>query len=427
MNIEEIIELSKLYKTISEFKIQGVKEVKEALIYVAEYIVKKRRILYGGMAIDLALKSVGHIGIYKKDVMPDYDFYSPMNLFDSIELAGILNQKFHDIGSINGLHPTTRRVRINKVNYIADISYYPEPYYSNIPILFHQFYIVSPHFQRIDLHRSICYLYEGAPAREAFKNRLNKDIMRLNLLETHIPIEGITIDAKPIKGAYMLCNFGRGPVKFDIKKYTGDVCYAGIIAYKICRELIYDEPADLTELEDCAEIFMNDIPQADIYYEKTVDIYPEAGYAAGHLLFYNYGELVAAVRTKYGWIVNIHHLCYTFLFKYFMLCNPRYLELYLECVKMMKEAEAKKGFNFKDSPFAINGYFFGKNNIYSPFLYAEKGEHCNILKKKYIPRPQIGYTPNMKPPSINPEAYEMYKCAGREQKKIERKSLLCTI
>ena len=59
-----------------------------------KFIKDKKRILYGGLAIDVAFKKHGQ-GIYDpKYTFPDYDFYSPSHIEDSI----IICNQLYDAG-----------------------------------------------------------------------------------------------------------------------------------------------------------------------------------------------------------------------------------------------------------------------------------------------------------------------------------------
>ena len=138
------------------------------------------------MSIDFALKLKQHDGIYKDDILPDYDFYSHQHFKDAYDLAQWLNRLgFKNISVINAMHPSTMKVRINFIT-IADITYIPKVILDNIPFLKYKgFHIVHPHYQMIDQHRSLSYPYENAP-RETIMNRMKKDMKRYDLLYEQI-------------------------------------------------------------------------------------------------------------------------------------------------------------------------------------------------------------------------------------------------
>ena len=170
------------YEQIVEKHRYNKDKINAALDIVKNWIIKKQRVLYGGMAIDFSLKCKNHPGIYSDDVIPDYDFYSPDFFTDSLELADILhNAGIDGVSSINAMHFGTRRVRVDFIT-VADISYLPKQVYKKIKTLsYNKFKFIHPDMLFMYLHRSMCYLYEMAP-QEVFTSRTHKDIPRINML-----------------------------------------------------------------------------------------------------------------------------------------------------------------------------------------------------------------------------------------------------
>jgi len=187
-NLKDLIPDSKDYENISESRDADFKILEKALVNVEKFIKTKSRILYGGMSIDFALKAAGKPGIYSDSTIPDYDFMSPNMYKDSIELADIMHKdEFPNVSSINAMHVTSRRVRINYVP-VADITYIPQSLYDKVPTLkYNGLRVVHPDFQRIDMHRALSYPFEGAPM-EVIQFRTRKDIQRFKLLNDAYPI-----------------------------------------------------------------------------------------------------------------------------------------------------------------------------------------------------------------------------------------------
>ncbi len=188
-NFDEYIEDDKAVKQLAEQRSVGFDVLEKSFAVVKKFIMTKKRIIYGGMSIDMALKASGNDGIYAADAIPDYDFMSPDAYGDSIELADLLYKEFGDVGidSINALHPTTRRVRINFVP-VADITYIPQNTYDRLPTIgYNGFRVIHPTFQRLDMHRAFCNPLEHVP-REVVFFRTNKDIKRFGLLDDAYPI-----------------------------------------------------------------------------------------------------------------------------------------------------------------------------------------------------------------------------------------------
>ncbi len=187
--MDEVLDNSKIYEDIAKRRSFQFNEIERALTIVHAFIIKKKRILYGGMAIDFALKKSGHEGIYQENSIPDYDFFSPDFYNESNELADILNKEgFTNVGAINGAHLTTRRVRVN-YEPVADLSYIPQEIYDKLPLLeYKRLNFVHPDFQRMDLHHAFNFPYENPPM-EVILHRIKKDDKRFRLLDEYYPIE----------------------------------------------------------------------------------------------------------------------------------------------------------------------------------------------------------------------------------------------
>ena len=185
---DKLINQSKIYETLLTNKSDSYTDIQLALEITAEFIKSRKRILYGGMAIDFALKKKGHEGIYTDDIIPDYDFYTPYSVEDSNELSLLLTDAgLPNISSINAFHQTTRKVRVNFEN-VADVSYVPTTQYEKIPTSVYQgFTFVNPLYQMIDLHRSSAFLFENPPL-EPINHRIVKDMTRYRSLAEYYPI-----------------------------------------------------------------------------------------------------------------------------------------------------------------------------------------------------------------------------------------------
>ncbi len=160
----------------------------EANRLVQEYLRERQLIVYGGEAIDGAVRLRGG-ALYSDDNIPDYDFYSPDSVMHAYELADILfNAGMTGARAINGIHFGTMRVDAGDNHFVADLSYIPEKIFNIIPT------ITTPDgvrrtamsYQRCDIHRALSKPFLDPP-NEAIFNRLAKDISRYNLLEEYYP------------------------------------------------------------------------------------------------------------------------------------------------------------------------------------------------------------------------------------------------
>lgn len=170
-----------------------------AIGYVKPFIIKHGLILYGGSAIDYALRLKGS-NIYPDSALavPDLDFYSPDNVTHAYDLADILYAEgYPEARAINAEHIETMRVDCGGKHWVADISYRPKDVFDKLPtITYENMKVIHPDFQRIDLHSSLAFPYDNPP-REVVFARLAKDIKRFNILDKYYPPEPVA--AKPIE------------------------------------------------------------------------------------------------------------------------------------------------------------------------------------------------------------------------------------
>lgn len=182
---------NKYYETISIKKSFNYDNIIKAMDIVKRFIIREKRVLTGGMSIDFALKLKGHPGVYEKDTIPDYDFYSSTHYEDAYHIAEWLYRTGHrGISVINALHPSTMKIRVDYVA-VADITYIPQKIIDAIPTLnYHGFVIIHPHVQMIDQHRALCFPYENAPW-ETIMVRPKKDMKRYDILYSKYPLRVI--------------------------------------------------------------------------------------------------------------------------------------------------------------------------------------------------------------------------------------------
>ena len=133
------------HKNILDQRSSTSKTINEALEVVREFIIERRRIMVGGMMMDMALKLKGD-QIYGPDVLPDYDFYSPNHYRDAYDLGEILCKNgFKKISVIPARHVTTMKVRID-FEVVADITYCPTVLYDLLPTIMYNKFIINSLF-----------------------------------------------------------------------------------------------------------------------------------------------------------------------------------------------------------------------------------------------------------------------------------------
>jgi hypothetical protein len=161
-----------------------------ALEIVRKFIVERGLILFGGLAIDYALRLRGS-SLYAEDERPDFDVLSPRSVDDAYDLADILQAAgFDKVGVVRGIHVQTMRVRTDFI-WVADIGYAPPEVFDRIPTLeLRGMRLVHPTFQRMDMHLAFCFPFNGPPHEDVF-HRWRKDLDRFNRFEKFYPLETV--------------------------------------------------------------------------------------------------------------------------------------------------------------------------------------------------------------------------------------------
>ena len=161
--------------------------VDRAIELVRKFIVERGLILFGGLAVDYALRLKGD-RIYPDDQRPDFDFLSPRSVDDAYDLADLLqNAGFEGVGAVRGIHVQTMKVRTGFI-WVADIGYAPPDVFAKIPTFdYRGMRVVHPDYQRMDMHLAFCFPFSGSPREDVF-HRWCKDLKRFNLVERYYPV-----------------------------------------------------------------------------------------------------------------------------------------------------------------------------------------------------------------------------------------------
>ena len=106
-------------------------EVQEIIYIVETFLRKKKRMCYGGTAINNLLPKEDQF--YDKSAeLPDYDFWSPEPMKDAKELADMYYQRgFFEVEAKAGAHSGTFKVFVNFMP-VADISFMPKTLYKSV-------------------------------------------------------------------------------------------------------------------------------------------------------------------------------------------------------------------------------------------------------------------------------------------------------
>ena len=159
---------------------------------VADFIRERDLVVYGGQAIDSALRLAGAPGLYGDDALPDWDFYSPRHASDAYDLADILASRFapHRFRVFRALHLQTVRIRCDALSAdtVADLSFLPAAVYAYLPVLVRDgIRSVHPHWQYADQHLALSAPFGRFPHENVFY-RWGKDVSRHRLLYEYYPV-----------------------------------------------------------------------------------------------------------------------------------------------------------------------------------------------------------------------------------------------
>jgi hypothetical protein len=167
---------------------------------VEEFIEERGLIIYGGTAIDFALRNAKMNPIYPDFRLPftDYDVFTHNLVQDAYDFAIKICAEFNsrDVGIINGVHMRTLRVSFRGI-FIMDLNYMPKVLFDRLPrskyttINGADVMFVDPIVQMVDMHSSLSEPFKDPP-REVYNHRVKKDIERFNLI---MPLVKRTSDA----------------------------------------------------------------------------------------------------------------------------------------------------------------------------------------------------------------------------------------
>lgn len=191
--MDKVLADAKVYEGIVIQHNPQLSQVIASIPIVKEFIRKRGLIIYGGTAIDYALRLKGDY-IYPDSALeiPDLDFYSPAHVEDTYDLVDILYKLGHtEAAGFRAMYVLAMRIDIGGKNIVADIGYVPKDVFEHIPtVLYEGMKVMHPHYQMIDVHSSLSFPYDEAPMmRESLFNRWKKDITRYNKLYSYYPLE----------------------------------------------------------------------------------------------------------------------------------------------------------------------------------------------------------------------------------------------
>lgn len=233
-----------------------------------QFVIAKRLIVFGGLAIDFSLKKNKCGGIYEDYQLMDIDVFSNKHYDDAHELLELFISKgYTNCDLMPAMHPTSVRVRIDHYM-LLDVAYAPDHIYDlytktalSYPTEYGNVLFRHPYIQILDVHRSFSYPYENKPL-ENIKNRFHKDYERyLKLIDCY------PFDSENIKYISFVTDSGISSQSRKLKssksdreiKIKKDYYIHGIIAYLIYEKMFSDNVESRPSLLEC-----------DIDFDKNV-------------------------------------------------------------------------------------------------------------------------------------------------------------
>lgn len=165
------------------------KDINIALNVIKDFIIERKRIIYGGMSQNEFIKIKNKKdAIYPEDSLdiPDYDIYSPTPVYDIIYLCNkLFNMGYTEVSGGEAVHEGTYSLRLDRITgVILDIHYMWNSHYNLIKTKkIGNFYFAHPDFMFIDLYK----IYTDPLL--SYGLRLTKVFNRCSLLEKYYPIE----------------------------------------------------------------------------------------------------------------------------------------------------------------------------------------------------------------------------------------------
>jgi len=165
-------------------KIVNSPEVRKIIQIVEDFLFDKKRICYGGTAINNILPKTAQF--YDRNIeIPDYDFFSPTALQDAKELADIyFHAGYTEVEAKAGMHEGTYKVFVNFLP-VADITHLH-------PSLYHALYkesivLTGIRYAPANYLRMGMFLELSRP--EGDVSRWEKVLKRMNLLNEYYPLK----------------------------------------------------------------------------------------------------------------------------------------------------------------------------------------------------------------------------------------------
>jgi hypothetical protein len=334
--MDDILEKSKQFTILTHLRSTYCKDIIRGNLIVMEFIKKHNLIIYGGTAIDMALRLVGS-KLYPDNMLDfsDFDFMSPEQEH-AYELVDLLYANGMPAARcIVAMHASTLRVDIGGNNWIADISYMPKILFDKIPTLLYEgMRIVHPDYQRIDQHRSLSFPLLDAP-HEAILHRASKDIGRFLLLDEAYPFtrKGINRETGGTTHKIPPESIGTGLYAFLAIKEA----FISALPITVLNGLP-DEFIKRSSVVARLDVCTCAVVTGEQHYAAIMDIIPERVETDG-IRHYLIKQKIAATKLWTEWVASIAYIMYESLARAFLLDELDGFDLYVKCLEILHLAE----------------------------------------------------------------------------------------
>lgn len=228
---------------------------------ILDFIKKKKRIMYGGTALHLAIIEKNISGsFYKSDelFLHDLDIYSPDPIHDIVNICNILHKKkYKQVYAREAIHNESYSITVHQKTY-CDISYVPNNIFNKLPYMtINGFMIAHPYFMTID------YLKIFIDPILAANFRWEKAFERYYALQKYYPLPHSTTIIE-------LDLFGPKMTKYIYEKLSkwcennNTIIVTGFMAYNLYYKISQIQKPYITSLEipyiECISIdYINDV------------------------------------------------------------------------------------------------------------------------------------------------------------------------
>jgi hypothetical protein len=423
----------------------------KCLDFVKKYIIEKKLIIVGGMAIDFALRLKGS-KLYEDEEIPDYDFITPEHWKDAYFIGSILNKEgIRDISIINAQHPTTMRVRALYTS-VADSTYVPYSIFKEIPRLnYRGIDFVHPFYQYIDQHRAFANCWEHIDMdRPVILNRAFKDMKRYDLLWEKYPLlweekekPSIKLDNEkilPIEIIENQCISGFLAIQYWVKWASkhGFVTTWKTGNYELSKSgIIYTIPID----SHGVSIYTNDIKKLydkvykkykvkeTRFYERYLDKLPRKVILDNEWeILDNHNQWLAAHKVEKFYVANLQSIMLYMLVNYILLNKMKgenrgytFYAGYMICRELLEF-----GANNMLSELLPTTEYYGESNYTESYLLTKQKflSKNNTTEIKKIPnQPKNIYDRDLNRKDIeefefNPNNSELFQMDGNQTKEF---------